>query len=477
VFVRASSLREKASRARLFAEAQYDFDVFGFDPADDFLEKQINVTMFELDLHNRSKGKLFTVEYEYDLSNAKARAAYDQLMNPTRWKWTDLAVINPIRAGNNQSVLRVLKGKIEASDALARSSNQGVVSNSQSETDFVRNTSGLSVNLLAGRTRRSRNYLEQDFQFQLGEDRSGYQRFKIATLSLYRKYDILVGWRERDILKEANIIFEIDKNFDITGFEQLSFTYQRSDIRLKSSSCPLLNLSDRVQLFNFCQNELPAIFGQFRKMMPESWHNRIDLSELFAPAVGRPTFLDLDLIFSPQALQVMQRLTANEIEQELEIFTGLVREKIESTDQKLYYGELEFTRLLNQTKDESRSVDQFYQKNISKIRDSLMFILTPTKDKRVLLGQWRGLIKLQNNLMFRDLGSGILVRLLERATRKPGTPRFSDLVYFTVQLNAKGLPPVSKKVGDYERPEYTSLLIRTRNSLLNRSFDPSYFAE
>lgn len=478
VFVRASSLKEKSTRVRLFAESRYEFDVFGFDPANNFLDSRLNVTLFELDLYNRGSGKLFTVEYEYDLSSAKARQAYEKLMNPKQWKWTDLAVINPARAGRSETVRKILTGKIEASDNLSRQGNAGVRRDSQSETDFTRDTSGLRLNLLAGSTRRTRNYLEQDFQFQLGEERSDYQRYKIATLSLNRKYDILLGWRERDLLKEATIIFELDRQREIAGFEELSFTYQRSDVRLKSSSCPLLNLSDRVQLFNFCQNELPAIFGQFRKMLPESWHARLDLENIFAPVVGRPTFLDLDLVFSPKALEVMQLLNRSEIEQELIAFTDRVRETTRNPENKFYYGELEYAAALRQnSNDGGANEEAFYRRHIADIVDGLELVLTRTKDKRVILGQWQELVRLQNNPLFRELGSGMMVRLLERAARKPGTPSFASLVYFNVQLNARGLEPVSRKVGDYERPDYMALLIRTRNSLLNRTFDPVYFKE
>jgi len=481
VLVRGSSLKEKSTGLSFNFGSDFEFDIFSYNPLDNFVEKKINVDVIDWNILTLSHGKLFAVEFEFDLSTPGGRKAYDQLMNPSHWKLRDIAVVNPLRKGDDQKVLSLLIGKIEDSQKASLLQN-GSKQLSISQTDFKKKTSHFAVNLIAGSSKRRTNYVEQDFQFKMGSQEQDYERYKIATLSLDRKYNIGVAWRERDQKREANIIFKLNENLDIVGFDELSFSFQRSDVRLRSKKCPLS--VGQIQVLDVCQDELPSLYGQIRKMIPEKYHSSIPFQKMFLPLVNRSTFIDLELVFSPQAMRAFFKLTPEEIEQEIDLFLSQVRLKLSEGHEK-FYGELEFLNHLEQLRKQNDldrdaspfDEDAFYNEQADEIKEGLILVFRSPETARDFYQDWQILIRLYNNILFRDLGSGLLVRLLNRAAIKQSTPNFLSLVFLKVKLSSKGLEDQIKTIGDYTRPDYTSALIRTRNRLLNREFDPAYFEE
>lgn len=273
---------------------------------------------------------------------------------------------------------------------------------------------------------------------------------------------------DRDELKDATIIFALDAQKEISRFDELNFRFRRLDQRLK-------------------EKEVADLSGQVRKMLPESLQREIDRIEgLFDLVVNRATNVEMNLVFSPDALAAMQKLTPAEISEVVNSFIADVSQSLDS--QK--YGKMEFTNQLESMARVSGDRDEdfdgnglsdaseasYFNSNAKTITDALVFVLTRTKNKELIADQLKTFSRLQKRPMFQDLGSGIMSRLLERASVKSGI-RLKDLIAFKVEVQADGRKELERKVGDYERPDYLAALIANQNRILNRDYDPSYFNE
>ena len=118
----------------------------------------------------------------------------------------------------------------------------------------------------------------------------------------------------------------------------------------------------------------------------------------------------------------------------------------------------------------------FSEKKTGNLKKILHYVFHPATNQEMLEKQWVYFRSLKNSMIFRDLGAGIMLRLLERAGDKNKIP-FNDLLKFQVEYKADGEDRIFFSAGNYVRPEYTKALLRDRDRVLNRRYNPWHFEE
>ncbi len=466
VKVVASSLRQKSVGFGVEAKTVPDIEVFGFGLANQLLNNQLRVQVMDWDIYQRYKGNLFSVSYTYDLAEQEGRESYNQLMNLNHWKNINLNVTNMGGRSEELSSRNFWVADLSYSRQYAPEDFPGVVQHNESELDFVTRSSGIEFDIRLANRNRQRNFMEIDYQIRKGPE-DPVSRYRIASFTLDRDYQIGINLWEKEVSKEALMIMSLDRDSKITGLDELTFHFERSDKKLK------------VQRGLFAQNELPSFYGQLRKMLPESMHYPYlyQLEEHLKTGWNKGTYVAMDLAFNPEAFQLMQTLSNREIDQ---VFDNFVNQVIETqkADNNRFFGDLELQGSLNQHLNaETGTLESFFsEKKTENLKKILHYVFHPATDQEMLEKQWVYFRSLKNSMIFRDLGAGIMVRLLERAGDKNKIP-FNELLKFQVEYKADGEDRIFFSAGDYLRPDYTKALLRDRDRVLNRRYNPWHFEE
>ncbi|MBY0384053.1 hypothetical protein K2X05_02750, partial [bacterium] len=240
VLVRASSLKQKTVSVSAGLNKNFTLKLFEMS----FLNKQANKLIpdkfVEVVLASNAKGNLFSVEYIFDLSNPQAAEAYNDMASPSHWETLDvIKVLNPLNGGNAK-VKKILKMTINEAESISladqkKSDDDARVRRvSRSLVDFRSRASGFKLNLLLVNLRDSANYVEQNFSLMSGPDEQEYAHYRIATTLTDEKFSGLFSGRKKyEAKREQNILFKLNENKAITSFEEINFSYERSDRRLK----------------------------------------------------------------------------------------------------------------------------------------------------------------------------------------------------------------------------------------------------
>lgn len=470
VKVIASSKNEKRIRLGGRLRTLPDIDVFSVNAINNLAESALEVNLIDWQAINYAKGSLYSVSFDYDLRKAQARRAFEKLMDLNNYKWKELKVLNPLRKHKGPSTKKVLFGKIELSEAALSQDGSGVERDYVSTANYTSQGSSLSFDIIAAKTKFEKNYLEMDYQIKRNNQKN-FRHYKVASYTMGRDYRIGRHWRESDIVREGNVIFKMNSLNQITQFEEISFSYYRADVKLKSQSCLL------------CQDELPYVLGQIRKMLPASWYSEMKLEKRFSHVIGRRTVIDLDVTISPRALDLMQSLTSQEIDQEVDRFANILVNGMDGEYGELYFGQLSLAANLEGQRQRARQASRdefvfseadFLAKQLKSTKEGFQDILRRAETPAELLQQWSNFNRLRGKRVFRELFSGLTVRLLQKAARKHNQ-NLKNLMQARFVLQAEGVSKQEVTLGNFKPDKFNQVIMRDRDRILNRNFNPAYF--
>lgn len=299
------------------------------------------------------------------------------------------------------------------------------------------------------------------------------ENFRIASMEVNKDYQfgVLTNFREADSRREVHVIFGLDEEEKIASFDEIFFNFRRSDKSLTSGQ-GLLG-----------RNEPEYLVGQLRKMLPPSQFGLYlpQFLRILSPGIGKGVFTSMELIFKPESLKLLQGLSPAEISEEVDSMTAELIEKLKSRHfvDYVWFGDLEMRGAVDQARNNQGGVEAFFSdRKMNKIKTSLSRAFSPNENPDFYESQWAAFKELRNSVVFRDLGSGYLVRLLEKAVHKNGNrPHILDLFYLRITVRAEGQPTRLVHAGQYQRPEYTEALIERRDRILNRNYSLQHFLE
>lgn len=456
--LRASTLKSDTFSASLAYRPTNALQVFGVISRENRIGKALIPSTFASASSSITHGNLLTIEYEYNLPSTRSSGfdtnpavlAFNEVVNPNNWVQDTYEVLTSERTleGTAQAILvRFDRSEELASQASGESFH--VKRSSRSEASFVNRSRQFKLDLTLVDGRRRLSLVDQDFTFQ-GED-GFWRKYKITNLVKNREFNFfrVFGLKES---REANAILELDNTGAISEFKSLSFSFSRDE---------------RTRL----ENELGRIQGQIHRMMPESFHSRLSIAELITGFLTRNTRVDLELVFHSEAWDLASRLTQAEVLYMVNLFFDLINDD-DVNNRNRKYGTVHVRNGGQDREDEwiVRAVRQ-----LPEIREKLPLILgsdSPlSNDQRYEL-----FLSLRRNIVFFQLAPGLFTRILQlaRGTHAPDS-EFSDYVSFRLSATAEGLDPVSVTIGDFERTQAIKDLLKSRNRILNRQFDPCLF--
>jgi hypothetical protein len=462
VRVTASSLNERSLNIGGSIRLVPDIDVFSFDKANDLVNDTLEVTAFDWTAYSSSKGSLYSIEFTYDLDAPEAEAAYNQLMDISEYKFRDFRVLNPIRNHQGEVIRRILAGKILDSERAALQAGSGVDKGTVSSASFERQGNSLGVDVHLADYRQSKNYLEMDYTATRGTDPTVH-RYKIASLQMLKDYKVFINWKEADQTREATMIFKLNEAQEITSFEEMNVGYRRADVTFKSENCE--NLC-QVAPFLLRQNEFPGVIGHVRKIIPPEWFEQYQIYARMTHAVGREMLLNIDIYYGPKALEIIQNLSANDIELIVEGYHYMYKLNKVPSDANQRRGGRSYYGLPHPRTGTN---------NVRRISEKMVDLFLGGNSAAEIQARWEELKGLNNNRNFRTAFSGLIPRLLEMAVIRNGQTKLEDIMSVHFNLQIKDRDNHVLKMGNYESSEFNRSLIRDRNRVLNRNFNPSYF--
>lgn len=476
VLVRASSLKEHKHSLNLSLSSNYILQLFSRDLINRQVTRQfLPSEIARLNLSQQAYGALFAVEYLFDLDDQKAKKAYDQMMNFRNWKFLDVKnVINPFDS-SGESALTALQMQIEAPERLSLVDSEKSVSEArvrrltQSHTSFETQSRGGLINFKLLRMDRNSSLVEQNIRLTT-DARNGidqFYRIASANYNSSRRGWLSFGSRQ-EIQRQADILFELNNRDEIIDFLELSFSF---DVTHASLS----------------RNNKANLSGQVYKMLPGHIHGPgvrdfVDALDKFR---GDEVLANLDVLIRKDALALLTRLKRDEIEYIIDAFIDNVfHDQAFSRISQRDYGNLglRFDSRHQGDQDQCRTHQQrkncfyeYYQSQISTIKNDLVEILSlsPGDDYEVL---WQKLLGLQSQPLFNTLGSGIFTRLIYHAAMKKERD-FFDFVTLNLLARSRnhGVVYYKSDEQDLEKSSVLLELIKIRNRILERRFDPSYF--
>ncbi len=492
VYVRASSLKQTTRNIGMGLHRSFVLDSFDIPHVDKLADRIIPDTFFKVDLSNMANGKIFAIEYLFDLSDPAAASAYNQFMNYRNWQAMDVArVVNPL-AGGDQSVRDTLTLHLTETEALARadahlSEDQARIRRVvKSETQFSNHSSGGHINIRLIRLSNRTSYVEQNIRLTVDPRQDYNQFYRISTTNFDESFG---GWlafgNEERRRGEANILFELHPHMAIKDFMELNFSYEETDNNFHAGSL-------------FISSDIAQIAGRIHKMLPAWIHGpeRDAKDNPIGPGVrgfvydelpkyaNDEVFIDLDIVISKRALGLAATLSNTQIQTVIDTFIDSVFE-----DQSINgvsnrdYGDIDLDDSpVQNVKECNNAASSHARKNcilqanarsVRKIKERVPLILGDALNQNYEM-QWQNLVFLQQDPLFRSIGTGIITRLIFRASELQGK-RFEDYVHYSMSIeNNKGQKSAYSK-GLPSRPEVFRELLKIRNRILNRRFDPSYF--
>ncbi len=491
VYVRASSLKENRSQWGATLQRGFVFEAFDMATVDKHIDRIIPTDIIRLNLDSQSSGALFAVEYLFDLSHPESAAAYNQFMNYQNWRPIDVArVVTPF-TGDNQIVRETLALHIEDVESLSladanKPEDQARVRRMvKSTTDFTNRSRSGSINFRLIETGAGSNYVEQDIRLTV-DPRNNYDQFyRIATTDFDRHWG---GWltfgNEEESRGEANILFQLDANMRIKGFMELNFSYEETDNSFRHGGA--LRASDISQLAGRIHKILPGIYHgpefneEYEPIGPGVRGFVQDLQKFN----GDEVYIDVDVVIANDALAIAARLSSSEIIKVVENFWSRILD--DQIIKPINHREMGDLKLPDSVPTDSkrcgayttkferkRCYEQVNRQSIENIKTKLIEMLSISNTTQFET-QWRILVDLQENELFRNIGSGIFTRLTLAASNKYDKD-FHDFLYYRLSIQNTDEEKIVYEKGLKERPKVFSELIKIRNRILNRRFDPSYF--
>lgn len=470
VLVRASSLKQKALRVGGQINKNKTLRLFEVGLLNKAANQLIPDQLIEVELFSRTKGNLFSIEYKFDLSDSQAAHAYNDMANPDHWKKIDIIkVLNPLNGGNDKvkSILSMTIGEAESLSVADqnKSEDQARVRRlTRSIVNFKSQASGLRLNLLIVELGDRTNYVEQNFSLMSGPEEQEYAHYRIATT---QSEDQLGGWfsgrKKYEAKREQNILFKLNNKKTITSFEEINFSYERSDRRLKKEE----------------------VSSEVYKIIPGFYHNHKDVKAYLKALDGyrsEETFVDLDVIIDGRAFLVVSRLTSSEIGE-------VVDQYIDMRIQDQAYGYHEFGTdpldpYMSTTKNDDRECDSKHAmasclnatlaSSRKRIKEKLVDILSPAKSASDYEAKWQQMVILQKNQLFKKIGPDLFTRLVEKAAEKTQRDFFR---YVYIRFIVRGTDSGEKvfEFGKLDRSILFDDLAKLRNRIFKRDFDPEYF--
>lgn len=468
VLVRASSLKKKEKSVGVSLKKNFLLELFEIKPLNNAVNSIIPSELVRLDINTATNGSLFAVEYEFDLQQSSAQRAYNQLMDYRQWSFWD---VKKVISGHQQTALQILSINIHSVEAQAMLGLGDVRRIVKSSTHFSERSQGSSFNFRLVKGQNKTQYIEQNISLVTNPIVDERLNYRIATVI---DTDDIGGWllfkSAQKEQKESNVLFALTDSLSVKKFLELNFSYERSDV-------------------SFNVNNQRDTAGQIYALLPGDLHGPgvRDFVEALQSFHKDEVYVRMDLSLEPRALVVVNRLSKSEMQQVvLSHIEAVFRDqaipqkgKRDYGDQGLSVGAANSSSEHPECVSSSEKRDCFYRRYRSDIQKMLEYIpqAIQISDTKSFEAQWAYQTHLQNIDLYKKIGSGLMTRLLMAGVLKKSNDPDQFYRFAKLKLQVRGRQGgiyVYEKGRD-DQMDYIQEILKIRNRILNREFDPIYF--
>lgn len=428
--VKLIAVRGEGMRANAGVEME-EFEILGVSLIDNRLEKWLSFTPLKAHA-GLGKNDVIMLDYVFDLNNAQAAQAYDNLMQ-NKVMFKDMKILNP--TASREDLTNVLLAdltdveQITLEDATLPAQQRRIerVFKGSSEGIYrdAKTKFGLTVlKFEAGRAYGENKVLSYDKQDQ-------QQHFLLDTFSKYKKTKILFGLFGEETLATSNLLFTADSQWNPGRFVTLT----------SSNEMKIRDLSKRD--FREIQKMVYETVGQqhYEQIPWSNWD--FDNGKIVNG------YFKQEVFFNPDALATLPHLSRKAIESRFEKYLER-KGKPRSTPSDRMMPQGFFSNWLS-----------FFTGDIRKVAKHLAIVVNPkvTVEKR-----FEAFEELQQIDIWRERGLGFLMSLI------PVESQHQFLRYEMV-LSAKGVTPIRYTFGTFAEEKLYRSLMYIQNIIHNRSFD------
>lgn len=406
------------------------FKIVGFKWADHRIKSWINLDPLKLGI-NKDGNNLFMLDYVFDLNNAQASQAYDNLIHK-KTRFSEIAFINPV-AGTETVKQDVLT---DLSDVETISGEDHSLPPSQRRIDRVFKGSNDSIS-----SGSSFKFGLNILRFEAG---STYAQNKVVHI-------------DRDEVEQKYILdsFQTSKKvnavFGLFGDSSRIFTNMlfSSDDSWKPLDFVALTLGRELKMKNVSQRDFRKIQEHVREVIPASEYAKIDWKNWdFSKGQRVNGYFKNEIFFHPDSLRYMPKLDYQMAYSRLYNFIkerGIPRVPPHETS---VYG------------DTLHGFER-YEADMSYIARSLAIVFNPSETSEHRYQQFK---QLKDFPLWQEYGGAFLLSLVPK-------DKLSTLISYEMTFSAKDVETISFKFGNFAQEELYKSLMYIQQIITDRSFD------
>ncbi|WP_415063279.1 hypothetical protein [Bdellovibrio sp.] len=410
-----------------------DFKVIGFSFVDNKIKNFVNLTPLALSL-NESNSDLFMLDYVFDLNNAQAIAAYDQLLvKKTRFK--DLNMISPFESRDEMrdklltDISEVEKISYEDRGLTPQERRIDRVFKGSNSSHGKSGSFKIGLNLL--RLETGSAYAQNKIAHVDREEND--KKYLLDTFSTSKNVKLIFGLFGDTTTISTNMLFSADDQWRPERFIALSLA---RDIKMKDVSA----------------RDYRKVQEHVRKIIPAKEYAKIDWKKWdFSKGSRVNGAFRNQLFFHPKAINLMPFLSKQKAYDLYSAFILKMGRPQTPPQQSGYDPEGQNYR---------HWIDQ-YESDLNYIATNLSVAFNPnyTASQR-----YEAFKLLKDFTLWQETAAGFLIYLLP-------PEQLGELMSYEMTFSAKGVDTISLKFGNFAQEELYNSLMYIQNVINNRSFD------
>ena len=420
------------------AGAGVSFKFFGVR----ILDRQID-RLFDRDLvqmgYSVNPGAQFIVDYVFDLKNAEAKEAYDQILKTTL-KFKDVVVIKKLDASELKDKLVSSFEKAEKvfeADKKLDPKDRRITRIFKGFTDYQGHTKKLKMALLFMSYKKDKAYTESKVTF-IDKDENNLEFF-YPTYSKYMEQKFgkwIFDLKDQSFQNNFALIPRLNSENTRAKNPDYGVTFERKDKFLSSKEQRLVQ--------KFMIGQVPTMFG-----------DKIDLEAWKSGADKKDARIYMQLVLKAQGFNYLKTYSLAEIDKRLIAYTVQKKKEhiLDDSEENTAWERLKDFLFIGRF---------IKQERLHNLAEDIYTILQNKEDDSEIMT--KKLVKLNEHGIFDKIGVGFLISLLPQE-------QLEELMYLKIEMTAKDIKAVDYEYGKLNYRALYNELTRVQSRISDRSYD------
>jgi hypothetical protein len=417
-------------------EAGLSFKFFGVKILDRQIDRLVERDLVELG-YGINPGSQFIVDYVFDLKNAEAKDAYNQILKSTL-KFKDVVAVNKF---DGEDLKEKLISSYEKADKLFETDkaldpkNRRVSRIFKGFNDYKANTKHLKLALLVTSFKKDNTYTENKVTYV--DKNENNLEFLYPTYSKYMQTKTgkwFLDLKDQSFQNNFGLIPRLNSENTKNKNPDFGLTFERKDKYFSASEQKLIQ--------KFMIGQIPAQFSE-----------KLDIPEWKDGEKKKDSRIYFQLVLKAQGFNYLKNFSEEELTKLLIAYTVQKKKEhvLDSADSA--WSKLKDFLFINRF---------IKQERLEGLASDLYKILkNKEKDSEIMT---RKLVKLNEHGIFNKIGVGFLISLLPQ-------DKLEELIYFKIEMTGKGLGAVNFEYGKLNYRALYNELAQAQARISGREYD------